>query len=184
MCTSQNNTDGEWGYKKEVVVVRWESTAECPRTCNISKHTETGPWTRVPHTTGSIWWCRGDEVICSRPVQVCMLCVVCVCVCVCVCACACTRACVCACVCVCDIQLCTFIIIIWLFNRRFLVYRMAHYSINKPLTGRVCPLRVQESEGGSETRLKTDSDPSSEALASSVLSSLAKEIARTVIICM
>ena len=50
-----------------------------------------------------------------------------------------------------------------------------------PLTGLVCPLRVQLREGGSETKLNTERVPSKEALASRVLSSLANEMARTVI---
>ena len=51
---------------------------------------------------------------------------------------------------------------------------------NTPLTGLVCPLRVQAREGGSETKLNTARVPSKEALANMVLSSLAKDIARTV----
>ena len=52
---------------------------------------------------------------------------------------------------------------------------------NTPLTGLVCPLRVQLREGGSETKLNTDRVPSREALARRVLSSLANDMARTVI---
>ena len=53
------------------------------------------------------------------------------------------------------------------------------HSHDAPLTGLVCPLRVQLREGGSETKLNTDRVPSSEALARRVLSSLANDIART-----
>ena len=53
------------------------------------------------------------------------------------------------------------------------------HSHDGPLTGLVCPLRVQLREGGSETKLNTDRVPSREALARRVLSSLANDIART-----